>query len=251
MVSQEDLRFIKLLETGISKDKSGHLMMPLPFKTEEPPILPNNRKSALIRLSCLKRKFEKSPQYRDDYKSFMADVIARGDAEEVSDEPKSGITWYIPHHGVYHPKKPKKIRVVFDCSAQFETTSLNSHLLTGPDQMNSLSGILWRFREKPVAVVGDIEKMFHQFLVNEDHRDYLRFLWWENGDVNSKVKEYRMKVHLFGAASSPGCANFGLKYLAKEEEKEFPSASKFILENFYVDDGLQSCTSEDEAINLI
>ena len=30
---------------------------------------------------------------------------------------------------------------------------------------------------------------------------------------------YRMKVHLFGAASSPGCANFGLKFLA-EEHKE-------------------------------
>ena len=24
---------------------------------------------------------------------------------------------YVPHHGVYHPKKPDKIRVAFDCSA--------------------------------------------------------------------------------------------------------------------------------------
>ena len=28
--------------------------------------------------------------------------------------------WYIPHHAVYHKKKPGKIRVVFDCSAIYK-----------------------------------------------------------------------------------------------------------------------------------
>lgn len=37
--------------------------------------------------------------------------------------------WYIPHHGVYHPKKPDKIRVVFDYTAEYESESLNKHLL--------------------------------------------------------------------------------------------------------------------------
>ncbi|KAL1251812.1 hypothetical protein QQF64_019608 [Cirrhinus molitorella] len=53
--------------------------------------------------------------------------------------------------------------------------------------------------------------MFHRFHVSQEDRDYLRFLWWENGDTRSEPKEYRMKVHLFGAASSPGCANYGMK----------------------------------------
>ena len=35
----------------------------------------------------------------------------------------SGKTWYIPHHGVYHPSKPGKIRVVFDRSAEFQVKS--------------------------------------------------------------------------------------------------------------------------------
>ena len=48
---------------------------------------------------------------------------------------------YIPHHGIYHPKK-NKIRVVFDCSARFKGTSLNDHLLSGPDLTNNLMGVL-------------------------------------------------------------------------------------------------------------
>ena len=57
-----------------------------------------------------------------------------------------------------------------------------------------------------------------------------------------------MKVHIFGAASSPGCANFGLKYLASQNEKQYPAAAHFIRNYFYVDDGLVSVESVDMAI---
>ena len=61
-----------------------------------------------------------------------------------------------------------------------------------------------------------------------------------------------MKVHLFGAASSPGCANFGLKHLAAQGQDKFNLSSvKFIQRNFYVDDGLVCATSDKEAIQLI
>lgn len=75
----------------------------------------------------------------------MDDIIARGDAEQVPEsEISNQTTWYIPHHGVYHPQKPGKIHVVFDCSAKFQSTSLNEHLLTGPDLTNTLVGVLCR-----------------------------------------------------------------------------------------------------------
>ena len=55
------------------------------------------------------------------------------------------------------------------------------------------------------------EKKFYMFKVNKEHRDYLRFLWWKDGNIDSEVKEYRMTAHLFGASFSPSCANLGTK----------------------------------------
>lgn len=58
-----------------------------------------------------------------------------------------------------------------------------------------------------------------------------------------------MKVHRFGAASSPGCTNYGMMYLASQNEKESPLAANFIRKNFYVDDGF--IESVDTAIKLV
>lgn len=188
-----------------------------------------------------------------DYKKFMDEIIALGDAERVPEQDiDKRPAWYIPHHGVYHPLKPGKIRVVFDASAKFRGTLLNDHLLTGPELTNTLLGVLCRLRRGPVAFMCDIERMFHQFHVNACDQDYLRFLWWENGDLETPFTVYRMKVHLFGAASSPGCANYGLKHLAAEGEGSFDEETiKFIKTNFYVDDGLGSVDTEEQAIQFV
>lgn len=251
-ISQEDLHFLTKLKEGIKHKADGHYEMPLPFKGERPN-LPNNMSSAMQRLNSLERRLKKDQKYYEHYVSFMNDMIARGNAEKVpKEEIDNKPAWYIPHHGVYHPQKPNKIRVVFDCSAQYKYTSLNDHLLTGPDLTNTLVGVLCRFRKGPVAVMCDVERMFHQFHVRPEDQDYLRFLWWERGDLSCPPSVLRMKVHLFGAASSPGCSNFGLKHLATEGQDKFdPSTVKFIQKNFYVDDGLVSVMSEAEAIKLV
>jgi hypothetical protein len=59
--------------------------------------------------------------------------------------------------------------------------------------------------------MGDIEKMFHLFRVTPCDCDNLHFQWFKNGDLKSETAMLKMKVHLFGAKSSPGYANFGLK----------------------------------------
>lgn len=93
--------------------------------------------------------------------------------------------------------------------------------------------------------------MFYQFSVTPESRNYLKFLWWKDGDLEKEPQEYRMAVHLFGASSSPGCANFGLKHLAREHKANYPLASTFVEKNFYVDDGLVSVSSVEEAKKLI
>ena len=198
----------------------------------------------------LKRKFLKDYKYKEDYIKFMNEVFSRGDAEEAPAVAQDDrVKWYIPHHGVYHPKK-NEIRVVFDCSARFKGTSLNDHLLSGPDLTNNLTGVLCRFRRYPYAVTCDVE-MFHQFVVSETDRDYLRFLWWPNGDIKQEPKEYRMKANLFLVTSSPTCASYGFKYVASQEKEEYSSAARFITHDFYVDDGPASVESAKQAKDLI
>lgn len=126
----------------------------------------------------------------------MKEIIERGDVEEVHNEGIKGEQWYIPHHGIYHPRKPTKLRVVFDCSAKHNGTSLNDHLLQGPDLINNLTGILLRFRQHPIALMCNIGKMFYPFHVDERDRDYLRFLWWKNGDTSTQPQMCKTKVHL-------------------------------------------------------
>ena len=75
---------------------------------------------------------------------------------------------------------------------------------------NSLVGVLTRFREHEVAFCGDIESMFYQVQVPRSQYSYLRFFWWPEGDLNQEPIKYNMKVHLFGAVSSPSIANFAL-----------------------------------------
>ncbi|KAI2644971.1 hypothetical protein H4Q32_029724 [Labeo rohita] len=219
---QEDIRFIRLLSDNVQQKEDGHYQLPLPFRSCSAPLLPNNKKLAMARLQHLKKRLKNNQQYYESYKTFMEEMFNKGEAEPAPMLSEEEIAWYIPHHGVLHPQRPDKLRVVFDCSAKFRGVSLNDTLLTGPDLINSLVGVLSRFRRETVAVTCDIEKMFHQFFVPPKERNYLRFLWWEDGDLGSEPQEYRMAVHLFGTAK-----------------------------NFYVDDGLMSVPSIQKAEKLI
>ena len=55
VMSQDDMKFMKIMNNEIRRDEQGFYEMPLPFKTENP-ILPNNRNIAEKRLDQLKRR---------------------------------------------------------------------------------------------------------------------------------------------------------------------------------------------------
>lgn len=143
------------------------------------------------------------------------------------------------------------MRVVFDCAAKFKGKSLNSELLQGPDLMNSLVGVLMRFRQDHIALAADIEAMFHQVRVEEEDCDALRFLWWPGGDLSQQPKCYRMQVHIFGATSSPSCTAYALRRTASDHENYYDQeVISTVLKNFYVVDCLRSLSSEEKAIQL-
>ena len=173
-MSVEDCRALGMME-GSVKLKDKHYEIALPWRNV-PTCLPNNRSLAEHRLSFLKKRLLKNPGLFSKYSQFMDNLLKKCYAhqapESLLDQPLQPV-WYLPHHPVLNPKKPDKLRVVFDCAAKFHGTSLNNQLLQGPDLTNTLVGVLLRFRENRVAVMADIESIFHQVRVSPSDCDAL------------------------------------------------------------------------------
>ena len=135
---------------------------------------------------------------------------------------------------------------------EFQGVSFNKELLPGPDLMNSLVGVLIRFRQENVAAMCDIEQMFHLFHVAPEHQDFLRFLWYKDNDPLKEIIENKMTVHLFGNRPSPAIATLGLRKTADNGEEKYSKATRdFVHRNFYVDDGLTSCPTESKTVCLV
>ena len=87
---------------------------------------------------------------------------------------KEGRYWFLPHHHVYHPQRPGKIRVVFYCS--FEAL----HCKTWKHQ-NTLA---WQWNQPSWSREGIVEGMFwtesqsQRFFVFKGCRDYI--VWKKN-----------------------------------------------------------------------
>ena len=138
----EDRRVLELWDKNVSFS-DGHYTLPIPFKN--PALkLPDNQQMAEKRLSSLKRKLLKNYDLHRKYMDGMNDLLKKGYAMPIPKKDvhrNSGKVWYLPHHPVINPNK-EKIRIVFDCAAEYNGISLNSKVRQGPDLTNKLiSGI--------------------------------------------------------------------------------------------------------------
>ncbi|CAH8638238.1 unnamed protein product [Schistosoma rodhaini] len=244
-MSVEDRKALDTMSKSIQL-VNGHYQIALPWRHQQS--LPNNRKLAMSRLISLRNRFIRDQRLHKEYINVMAQYVEKGYAEKASGDFIRCRVWYLPHHPVFHPKKPNKLRIVFDCAAQYAGTSLNKNLYSGPDLVNNLVDVFTRFRRRPIGLMADIEAMFHQVIVPSQDRDALRFLWWPQGDIRNEPETYRMKVHLFGATSSPSCATFALQRTILDNEAKFLECIiQTAKEQFYVDDLLTSVDTLEEA----
>ena len=198
----------------------GHYEVGMLWKSDTP-WLPNKKQTVEARLQSLKRKLKRDENFHRKYRELMENLIQKGYARKMTEEEmvrRSQRTWYLPHHGVFHPQKQGKIRVVFDVASLHDGVSLNNQLLHGPDLTNNLLGILLSFRQYPIALVADIEGMFNQVKVPPEDSDALRFLWWEDSDLK-RPPEFQTTSHIFAATDSPSCANFCLKRAVEDRKR--------------------------------
>ncbi len=251
--SIEDLCWEQKVRSSLKQRSDSCFELCLPFR-ENDVLFPNNYSQIYRRLNGLKRRLINDEKFYEDYTDFMKTMLDRKFIEQVPDEElykKPGKLFFISHHGVYHKMK-QKIRVVFDCSARFDGTSLNDKLMQGPDLTNNLLGVLLRFRQERIAFSCDIEKMFYMVKVNKDDSDFMRFLWYPSGDLSKEPLQYRLLVHVFGAVSSPSCSNFALRYTVSDDKTDIdPEVRETILKAFYVDDCMKSTDTNERAIRLL
>ena len=116
-MSPEDNRALDTMKsTAVLKE--GHYEIAMPWR-RFPPCLPNNRALAEHLLNLLKRKFTKDSDHLQKYSAFKDNLLERNYARKVSDNQsnrRGEAVWFLPHHPVFHPKKPGKVRAVFDCA---------------------------------------------------------------------------------------------------------------------------------------
>ena len=250
--SAEDVVAYDLMNKSVAREE-GHFRLPLLWRNDAV-VLPESLTMAKKRLSAVKQRLKRDSNLKDMYCKEMQALLDEGYAEVVSSDQNvaSSRVWYIPHHAVLNANKPGRVRVVYDCAARSHGTSLNENLMRGPDFVNSLMGVLLRFRKNRVAIVSDIKGMFHQVRCAPKDRDALRFLWYPEGNLEAEPVPHRMMVHLFGAKSSPSCAAFALLQTAKVYGKLYnPTVSDVVRKCFYVDDCLVSVDSDEAGVRLV
>ena len=127
--------------------------------------LPNNYNMALKRFNFLKRRLQKDTKLYQKYKEAITSYLKNEYARKLSKKEVDGLsrrTWYLLHHPVFNENKPNKMRIAFDAAGEYDGISLKKALLTSPDLLSNLVGVLLRFRNHKFAIAADIEAMCHQ-----------------------------------------------------------------------------------------
>ena len=259
--SIDDKRAMERMEETIYFDKEiGHYKVGLPWKTSREEVASrmnkiNSSKTSLSRITKQIKKIKEDKvyfppgEYFGYVKNQMKGIFDDGHVERLKENDiKEGIpTWVMPLNVVYQPHKPTKPRCCHDGKAATGGVSLNDELLAGADLLNSLLGILFKFRLNKVAVSADIKGFFHQVYVDDDDKHVFRF-WWFADEACTIPCLCELKVHVFGAKSSPTICTFALRHHGKVMRQEISVETfKAIMESFYVDDHLASYVSVPEA----
>ena len=212
--------------------------------------LPDNKRNAEHRLRIIEKMMDADSNFAADYTKQVENMLEKNYAEEVYRPVTGKRIWYLPHFGVRNPNKPGKLRLVFDAKAETKGISLNSELLAGPDLLNSLLGVLFKFRERAVAVTADIREMFLQVKIIEEDQNAQCFLW-RGMERKKPPRTYKMTSMTFGAKSSPCTATYILRHNAEDYAHSHPRSVEAIKRRHYVDDYLDSVEDEDEMKQLV
>ena len=228
------------LHNSVTHQPNGTYIVKFPWKPNHPP-LPTNKSICERRVRSLVHKLSKTPETLKIYNGIMEEQLRRGFIEKVPESELARPCHYIPHHAVHKESATTPVRIVYDCSCHEarHLASLNDCLETGPAFLNDLPTILLRFRSHKYGLTADIEKAFLHVQLDQQDRDFTRFLWLCNPD------DPDLRLFLFGSARSPFMLYAALHCHLTQSGTDI---STNILQNLYVDNILSGCSTEEGAI---
>ncbi|XP_037873734.1 uncharacterized protein LOC119630005 [Bombyx mori] len=240
---------LRILNSNTVHTTDGRYETALLWKTDNVS-LPDNYNNSLKRLINIENKLDRNSELKQKYTEQMEALVAKGYAEPAPKTKTENRTWYLPHFAVVNPLKPEKLRVVHDAAARTRGVALNDMLLKGPDLLQSLPGVIMRFRQHNITVIADIKEMFIQVKLRHEDRDALRYLWCKDQRDDKPPEENRMTSLIFGASSSLSTAISVKSLNAQQHVATHPEAAAAIQNKHYEDDFLDSFKGLKDAVRI-
>ena len=236
-LSPSERETVSIVRSSLEKSEKGYIVR-LPFKDESRPSV--NYRNAKGQLNSLIQRVSHDENLAKQYDEIVNTYLEKNFIEEIPNEPIAG--HYLPHHPVFKKSATTPVHIVFNASSKpTDGISLNDCLLTGPSLTAKLHDILLTFRQGKFAITADISKAFHRIIVNEQDRDYLKFLWFNL--ETEEQRTFRLHVGMFGATCSP--------YLLQETLQTHLSenmAGREFSDKFYVDNYMNTYNRECDLI---
>ena len=251
VMSKDDERILAFYEANVEeiKDSTGQrrLQMPLPWKEGFPVSVPESFQAAKCRLASQSKRLSKQPERAQKYEETFEAMKREEQAEKVEDEEKWSFEEKAVHYITHFATSQAKFRVVYNGALPVNGISLNSMLYRGPMFLESLIGILIRFRQHAYAVIGDIKNMFFQIRLHPKDRNMLRFLPFAKDKQNGE-EHWRFTVMPYGLISIPSIAGYCVKYTAKRNySRASEDTVRRVEQDFYVDDFITSLPTVEDA----
>ena len=97
-------------------------------------------------------------------------------------------------------------------------------------------------------MAADVKEMYHMLHLPDSDKPAVRFLWRESLEEEPSVYQFERTV--FGEVSAPSRANYTMRRNADENGADLHLGVRAVYRHFYMDDGLPSTNSREEAIEM-
>ena len=177
-------RELAIIERGLHYDEVNcQWTVEYPW-IKDPKFLPNNISVAFARMKSTEKRLVKlGPNYSKSYQDQIEDMVSRNVCRKLSEtelQTYNGPIHYVQHHEVHKSDSlSTPLRIIFNSSASYMGHVLNDYWCKGPNVLNNQLAVLFRFRQRKIAIVGDISKMYHTIKLSSLDQHTYRFVWRE------------------------------------------------------------------------